>query len=224
MGMGRPILTQASLQAHLTQIAGAQDIIYAPLYDSNTYVTAGQLALTYFAQGQGSGTTSAPGATGSKTIADTNLNASSQLTAGNAFYMVGQELLFFPGESPSPSVGEVLTAFGLFVNDTYLVGKSGVLTLSIGSNRQYIQDGPLQVFPPSSRLAVAAALAGAAITTSIFEVSYGVWAGSPYSITPVYLTANLQFTEVINWPALVAISQSGRLISRMLGYLNRNAQ
>ena len=45
---GRQILTQAQLQAHVTQLSN-QDIIWAPLYDANTYVgTTGHLALTFF--------------------------------------------------------------------------------------------------------------------------------------------------------------------------------
>ena len=221
--LGRPIITQDQLNAHLTQIAGAQDIIYAPLYDANSYSSGGQLQLTYFAQGQGSGTTSAPGATGSKTIADTNLNASSQLTAGNAFYMTGQELVFFPGENPGTTPA---TTVGNFINDTFASGKAGTLTLSVGSNRTYIQDGPLNMFPPATRLAVATALSGETTTNSSTEVTYAVWSGEIYQITPIYLTANLQFTETLTWPAVVALpsGNAARLFARLRGYLNRNAQ
>ncbi len=223
---GRPILTQAQLQQHITQVGTISDVIWAPLYDSNAYVSAGQLQLNFFALPLGQGTTSAPGATGTKTLADTNMTAAGQLTMGNDFYMTGQEMIFFPGVSPATS-NEAASLIGEFVNDVWTVGKSGVLTLQIGSNRQYIQDGPLNMFPPITRLAVSSALSGGAtVTTTINEVSYAVWSGQAYSITPVYITATLGFQEIITWPAVVATPSTtiGRLISRLDGYLIRNAQ
>jgi hypothetical protein len=227
--LGRPILTQADLANHRTQVGDISDVIWAPFYDSNSYVaTTGHLNLNFFALPQGQGTTSAPGASGTKTIADTNLTAAGQLTKGNEFYMTGQEMKFFPGVSPGTVQSN--TVVGNFVNDVYVLGKSGVLTLQIGSNRNYIQDGPLEVFPPVTRLAVASALAGAttgaATTTNMDEVTYAVWSGEPYSITPVYIEATLGFQETITWPATVTLPSgaNGRLQARLRGYLVRNAQ
>lgn len=225
MGLGRPILTKDELNAHRASVGNLQDVIYAPLYDSVNYAAAGQLQLTFFTSPIGQGTTTAPGATGTKTLADTNLYAAGQLTKGNEFYMTGQEFMLFPGLEP----GRATFAFasvGAFVNDTYDVGRSGFVTLQVGSNRQYIQDGPLMLFPPNARLAVASAIgyANTAATNSIAEVTYGVWAGEPYAITPIYIEATQGFQEFIQWPALVTISATARLFSRMRGYLIRNAQ
>ena len=220
---GRPILTTQQLQNHLTQVGAISDVIWAPLYDSNSYPSAGTLQLNFFALPIGQGTTSAPGATGTKTLADTNMTAAGQLTMGNDFYMTGQEVLFFPGENP----GTQGTTAGFFLNDTWVFSKSGVLTLAIGSNRNYIQDGPLGQFPPITRLAVASAIAGSgAATTTINESTYAVLAGTPYSITPVYITATLGFQETMTWPALVATisPNAARVFSRLDGYLIRNAQ
>jgi hypothetical protein len=220
---GRPILTTTQLQNHLTQVGAISDVIWAPLYDSNSYPSAGTLQLNFFALPIGQGTTSAPGATGTKTLADTNMTAAGQLTMGNDFYMTGQEVLFFPGENP----GTQGTTAGFFLNDTWVFSKSGVLTLAIGSNRNYIQDGPLGQFPPITRLAVASAIAGSgAATTTINESTYAVLAGTPYSITPVYITATLGFQETMTWPALVATisPNAARVFSRLDGYLIRNAQ
>jgi hypothetical protein len=227
---GRPILTTTQLQNHITQVGAISDVIWAPLYDSNTYVaTTGHLQLNYFALPLGQGTTSAPGASGTKTLADTNMTAAGQLTMGNDFYMTGQEILFFPGENPALVESATATTLGGFINDTYVISKSGVLTLQIGSNRQYIQDGPLGQFPPITRLAVATALAGGIPgtgTQNLNEVTYAVLSGQPYSITPVYITATLGFQEIVTWPAAVTLpsGNNGRLISRLDGYLIRNAQ
>lgn len=225
--LGRPVLTLAQLQNYVPQLA-AQDIIWAPLYDSNNYIgTAGQLSLQYFAVPQGQGTTTAPGAgAGSKSIADTNLQSAGQLTLGNAFYMTGQEIQFFPGENPEAAAG---SSNGNFLNDTYVFSKNGTLTLTIGSNRIYLQDGPLGLFPPATRLAVATAVAGltnTAATNDIVSSTYAVMAGETYSVVPIYLQANLGFQEILSWPAAQALpsTNTARVFLRMRGYLNRNAQ
>jgi hypothetical protein len=227
---GRQILTQTQLQQHVTQLA-TQDIIWAPLYDSNQYVgTTGHLNLTFFLQPIGSGVTSAPGASGLKSIADTNMTAAGQLTQGNDFFMVGQEIVFYPGVNPE----QTLLAAGAaategFANDTYVFSKAGVLTLAIGSNRQYIQDGPAAMFPPLTRLAGWAALAGGEPgtgTQNLSEVSYAAMGGAPYNITPVYITATLGFNETLSYPAAVTLPSgtNARVFSSLDGWLIRNAQ
>jgi len=101
-----------------------------------------------------------------------------------------------------------------------------VLTLQIGSNRAYIQDGPLGVFPPSARLAVALGVGGNATagTQTIVNNMYAAMTGEPYAITPVYIEATQGFQEVLQWPASVALTATARLFSRLRGYLIRNAQ
>jgi hypothetical protein len=223
---GRQILTQAQLNAHVTQLED-QDIIWAPLKDANTYVgTTGHLNLTFFNQAVGNGVTSAPGASGPKTIDDTNMTAQGQLTAGNEFFMVGQEIVFYPGENPANI--EAPAAFGYFINDTYEFSKGGTLTLQIGSNRTYIQDGPMAMFPPLTRLNVASAVAAEPTNTGtgIAEVTYAALGGSPYNITPVYITSNLGFSETLSWSAPVTLpsGNNARVFSRLDGWLIRNAQ
>lgn len=223
LGLGRPILTMDELNAHVTQLSN-QDVIYAPLYDSTTWASAGQTQIVFFTSPIGQGTTSAPGATGTKTISDTNLNSAGQLTKGNEFYMTGQEIMFFPGSNP-----EVTGTAGMtngFLNDTFAASKSGLLTLQVGSNRNYIQDGPLGIFPPNARLFVAAAVGGTdtAATNGIISNVYAAFSGEPYEITPVYIEATLGFQEQITWPAAVTLATTARIFSRMRGYLVRNSQ
>lgn len=221
--LGRPIITQATLQQHVTQLS-AQDIIWSPLYDSANYIgTNGQTQLSFFTVPQGQGTTTAPSATGGKTIQDTNMNAAGQLTKGNAFYMTGQEIMFYPGENPETAAATVVNNF---INDAYVFSKNGVLTLTVGSNRTYLQDGPMANFPPATRLAVAAALSGWAVTNSLVEIGYGVLSGEVYTIVPLYIEATLGFQETITWAAAQALpsANNARVFSRLRGYLNRNAQ
>lgn len=223
-GLGRPILTADDLNAHRAALGNTQDVVYWPLFDSSTYLPAGSTQISFFTSPIGQGVSSAPGAgaTAVKSLADTNMYSAGQLTKGNEFFMTGQEFLFFPGDAP-----EQVPALGVnnfFVNDTYNVGKSGVVTLQVGSNRQYIQDGPLQNFPPSTRMFVAAALAGTSLTTVGSNIAYAAWVGEPYDITPIYIEATQGFQEYVTWPAAVTVSVTARLFSRLRGYLIRNAQ
>jgi len=223
-GLGRPILTQADLQAHIATTS-TQDVVYWPLFDSASWASAGQTLLSFFTSPAGQGTTTAPGASGAKTLADTNMYAAGQLTKGNEFFMTGQEFQFFPGENPESKQGP--SPLSGFVNDTYLAMVSGVATLQVGSNRVYIQDGPLMEFPPSVRLFVAAAVGGAvetAGTQSLAEIAYASAMGEPYDITPVYIQETQGFQEFIQWPAAVTLTATARIFSRMRGYLVRNAQ
>lgn len=221
-GLGRPILTADDLNAHRAALGNTQDVVYWPLFDSASYAAAGQTQISFFTSPIGQGTTSAPGATGVKTLADTNMYSAGQLTKGNEFFMTGQEFIFFPGDAPEQAI--VAGVLSYFLNDTYNVGKSGYVTLQVGSNRQYIQDGPLQNFPPSTRLFVDSAIGGSSVTTVGTNNTYAAWVGEPYDITPIYIEATQGFQEYVQWPAAVTVSVTGRLYSRLRGYLIRNAQ
>lgn len=222
----RPILTREQLLQHQSYLSD-MDVIWDPLYDFNTYLAAGQLSLSFFSTPIGQGTTSAPGATGSKSIADTNMDSAGQLGKGNQFYMTGVEILFYPGIDPGR--GDVASAdIGEFVDDVYDVAKSGVVTFKVGSGRTYIEQGPLMLFPPSSRLAVESALSAEAATAGdLFgEVNYATFSGEVYTIVPLLLDANQVFTFNISWPALVPLDSgaAGRIGARLRGYRIRNAQ
>lgn len=224
---GRGTLTRDNLQAHMAIVQGVNDVIWSPRYDSALYVTNGQTQLTFFVAPVGQGTTTAPGSSGTKTLADTNMTAAGQLTKGQAFYMTGVEVLPFP--SIDPSQGNISRAApGDFLNDIYDLSKSGVLTFRV-QDRDYVQDGPLGLFPPTTRLAVNSALAmdGAVTPTptqSIAQVDYATFSGEPYVITPIYLDSNQGFQLTLTWPTAVSLSAQVRLFARLRGYLIRNAQ
>lgn len=230
--LGRPILTKDNLSAHRAMLQ-SQDVIWAPLYDFQSYGTAGATQFTFFTSPKGQGTTSAPGATGAKTIADTNMQQAGLLSLGNEFYMTGIEVLLFPGAASTFGPGEGAVAeskAGQFANDVYAIGKAGTLKLTVGSDRTYIEDGPMNMFPPVTRLAVAPALAvGPSATATIHtieQIDYAVWAGEPYTITPIYIQSTQGFQVQLNFPAAVAPPSAiaPRIGVRLRGYLIRNAQ
>lgn len=238
MGGGRPILSPDYLLAHRVGIPGQKDVIWNPLYDFQAYPSGGFAGnqITFFSNQQGQGISSAPGVgtNVSKTQFDTNLQAPNTLTLGNEFYCIGSETLFYPGVSNVTNApfgllpGRSLTAptnIGLFVNDVWEVGNQGYKALKIGTDRYYIQDGPLMLFPPVTRLAAAAALTGLSATNVGGVIEYAAWSGEPYTVVPIYIQTNQLFTVFYYFPVQIALPSGaiGRLGERLRGYLIRQA-
>jgi hypothetical protein len=235
---GRPILTQTDLQNHQVG-TGGQDIIWAPLYDSNAWPSAGVASggLLFFAAQKGQGTSSAPGAGAvAKTIFDTNLTLGGQLGMGNDFYVIGVEMPVYPGVTNStstpfglyPGIGAQAPAnTGFFVNDLWNILCQGFITFAVGTDRNFVQDGPLINFPPTVGLDIACALAEIGPSSTSTGVGnaivYGRGAGEPYTIVPVYLQATQQFTFVVTTAAVVALPSTiaARIQARLRGYLIR---
>lgn len=222
----RPILTREQLVQHQSYLS-TMDVIWDPLYDFTSYVaTTGHTSLSFFATPVGQGTTSAPGASGTKTEADTNMDASGTLGKGNQFYTTGVEVLFFPGVSPGRAAVAAANV-GQFLDDVWNVGKSGLITIKVGSGRTYLMQGPLNLFPPSTRLAVQSAITTTqadTATSGFAEVNYASFSGEVYTIIPILLDSNQQFTVAMTWPAAVTISTNARIGMRLRGYRIRNAQ
>ncbi len=233
--MGRPVLTPDYLNTHRVGVPGQKDVIWNPLYDFISYPSAGQLLFTFFANQIGQGTSSTPGAGSvAKSLYDTNLSINNQLTKGNEFYGIGSESLFYPGVSNAAlplalmpakqNTVATATSIGQFINDVWSVGNGGLKILSIGTDRKYIQDGPLMMFPPVTRLAAAVAIANGDVTTAA-EVTYAAWSGEPYTIVPIYIEANQSFTVTVTFNTVIPTvsTQIARLGERLRGYLIRQA-
>jgi hypothetical protein len=242
LGGGRPILSPDYLLAHRVGIPGQKDVIWNPLYDFAAFPSGGFAGnqVAFFANQQGQGTSSAPGVGTNvpKTQFDTNLQAPNQLTLGNEFYAIGSETLWYPGVNNAtntpfgilPGRGNVApTNTGQFLNDVWEVGNQGFKALKVGTDRYYIQDGPLQLFPPTTRLAVAAAVAeiGPSSTSTGVgnEIVYAAWSGEPYTVVPIYIQTNQLFTVFYFFPTGIALpsGQIGRIGERLRGYLIRQA-
>lgn len=232
--MGRPILTPDYISSHTVGVPGTKDVIWGPLYDSLAYPSAGQLAFSFFSVTQGGGTSSAPGAGAvAKTAFDTNMITNNQLSLGNEFYAVGSETLFLPGVTNSTTTTaafavepQLLNSVGNFINDVYNVGNGGLKVLTVGTDRKYINDGPLNMFPPATRLAGFCAVAsGATTATSSPQTQYAVWSGEPYTLVPIYIQSTQQFTLAITFAGLIPTPSLNiaRLIERLRGYLIRQA-
>lgn len=226
MPIGLPSVRKKQLRQHRTSLPNIQDQIYSPLYDSGTYTSGTTTSMQFFSVPRGQGTTTAPGATGTKSYADTNLQLAGQLALGNRFYCTGIEFQIFPGVNPGRGAVADSTA-GNFTNDVYLLAKSAYLQFTI-QNRDYLIDGPLLNFPPVNRLSGFAAAATNLTTgaATYSEVEYASISGAPYNIVPVYIEATQAFTLTVFWPAAVTLAsaQNARIFCRLRGRLIRNAQ
>ncbi len=227
---GRRGVTPEQLAQHRTTVAGVADAVWSPLYDYQAYATAGFLQASFFAVPQGQGTTSSPGATGPKTIADTNMQVAGQLPRGNRFLCVGIEVEFWPGSTPGLTTIAAPTAAqtGRNWNDVYNVLKAGSLTLNI-QQRVYAQDAPLGKFPTQTRLSGVGTNTYSnttATTIGYQQIEYATSCGAGYSIIPVYIESTQFFNCVIQFPALVATPSTvdARIGVRLLGNLIRDAQ
>jgi hypothetical protein len=216
-------ITRADIASHRVTVAGTQDAIYAPLYDSILYPTAGLTQINFFSLPIGQGVTSAAGATGTKTEADTNLTNSGLLPKGNSFYCTGIEFNLIPGALPG-NTGALATT-GQNLNDVYSVARNGWFRFRI-QNRDYVLDAPLGIAPPLNRLAVASTPASVVTATTIVQADYAAFAGAPYNIVPVWIESNQAFSVQVNFPVAVAITSNttSRLTVRLRGRLIRDAQ
>jgi len=222
-------ITRQNLGDHVATVAGKKDEIYAPLYDFNTYAAAGQTQLNFFALPIGQGTTTAPGATGNKTEADTNLTNAGLLPRDNSFYCTGIEVVFFPGAASTfgPGGGGLADAvIGRFWNDVYAAGKSGWLRFRI-AGRDYIVDGPIMNFPSTQGLGgVAACATNLTAGAATAEIEYARFVGQAYTMVPVWIVPNQSFSVQMNWPAAVALPSTvaARIGVRLRGRFIRSAQ
>jgi len=234
--LGLPVLTQTQIQNYQVGVPGTPDVIWSPRFDFVAYPSAGGTQFTFYSNPIGQGVTSTPGggAGVAKTLYDTNLAISNQLTKGNQFLAVGSETLVLPGVSNAAlpltiqpgrsNTPGTATSIGVFVNDVWSILNGGLKTLAVGTDRNYIQDGPLLMFPPVARLAVHAALATGA-TASGEEIAYATGSGAPYSLVPIFIDSNQSFTLTVTFQAAIPTpsQQIARLGDRLRGYLIRQA-
>lgn len=237
--VGLPVVDRGFFEARKVGMRGQADVVWSPLWDFQQYPAAGGLNFTFFSLPQGQGVSSAPAAGAvAKTKADTNMQSANQLGKGNDFLGVRAEVLFYPGVTNSTATpfgiflgrGSVALAnVGQFENDMWAVGNGGTLKLAIGTDRNYIlEDGPLFMFPPVTRMALAAAISNtfdsdSTATAVVEEISYSAWSGTPYNMVAVFIESQQVFTVQMQFPAAIATPSTvaGRIGVRLGGYLSR---
>lgn len=198
------------------------EAIKQSLYDFQAYAAAGTTQLTFFAN---------PVGQGGKTLSDTNMNLSGQLPKNQEFLLQSIEVVFHP---TTPTVAAQMPgAFGAqaaaaILNDAYIFGRSGNLTLTVGS-KPYLQEAPLGRFPQKAHFSFDGAVADAttAAATQQSRMAFGFWTGRPYMLdpAPLLLVENQNFSITLNWPEGVqAITNPARVGVILDGILYRRSQ
>lgn len=218
--MANPQMNQVPSVEDLTKYSvnrgGQYEVIGASLYDYTTYAAAGQTELNFFQTPQGQG---------SKTLADTNMEAAGSLPAPKNFIVTSLEVNFWPGVQPGTFGAQQA---GTYLNDVATLAKSGYLEFYIGS-KNYIQEGPVGVFPAANGLVVAVGAADqtTAAAASQTMLNYANLGGKPYILpSPIALVSNQNFRVSLKWPIAVALPSTvaARIGVRLRGYLYRLSQ
>lgn len=208
--------TIADLEKFSVNRGGQYEVIGGALYDFSSYAIAGQTELNFFQTPQGQG---------GKTLADTNMEAAGTLPAPKNFLVTALEVNFWPGVKPAEYGAQ---AQADYLNDVWTVAKSGYLEFFIGS-KNYVQEGPIGVFPALNGLVVSAALSDASTAGAAMQsrIAYANMGGKPYALpSPVALVSNQNFRVSLKWPTAVALPSgvAGRIGVRLRGYLYRLSQ
>ncbi len=215
--MNKQIPSLSDLQQYDVNRRGEYEGIRQTLYDSATYVAAGQTQLQFFQTPQGQG---------GKTIADTNMKSAGQLPQPQHFLVESIEIQFFPGVLPV--IEDTTIVESEFANDMYTVSKSGSLNFFIGS-KTYLEEAPIGRFPPKTKMETqfAASFAQAVAADQQISMDYASWVGRPYYLDPpVLLVPNQNFNVDINWPTVVALPSAvdGQIRVILDGILYRQSQ
>lgn len=198
----------------------ADEGLWAPLYDYQTYPAAGAASFTFF---------QTPIGQSSKTISDTNMTQAGLLPAPQKFLVTGIEVVILPSGNPGNTGAVGATVDGSFVNDVYkIMSTLAVLRLKIGA-KDYVVDGPLMTFPPCFRLAGFAALGGVgAAAGNIDQINYASSVGRPYEPAPFFIPPVQNFAVTVefkNGTLVPTISTATAVIGvRLLGFLYRLSQ
>jgi len=198
------------------------EAIRQSMYHYQAYAAAGATQLTFF---------QVPAGQGGTTLSDTNMTLSGQMPKNQEFLIQSIEVVFLP---TTPTVAAQMPAvFGAqaaaaILNDAYIFGRSGNLTLTIGA-KPYLQEAPLGRFPAKARYSLDAALADVSTAGASFQsrVAFGAWGGRPYLLSPadLLLPENQNFSLTLNWPeGAQAIANPARVGVIFDGFLYRRSQ
>jgi len=195
-----------------------KEAIFEPLYDFQTYDSAGQTSLTFFQN---------PIGQNGKTLDDTNMEAAGNIPTPRSFLIEAIEVLFYAGNDAARSnLPEAGLALGQ-LNDLNEFCKSGHLKLDVGS-KNYLKAAPLGQFPPSERIGGLAAIAShtSPDISGGAKVEYACAVGRQFAITPIRLISNQNFSVTMNWGAAVAMPSGldARVGVRLVGYNYRLSQ
>jgi hypothetical protein len=216
----------ATFAKYGVNVQGVTDVIWQPMYDHLPYAAAGVSSLEFFQVQRGQGTTSAPGASGAKSLSDTNMTLAGQLPQPQSHLTLGISFRFYPGMNPGE--GPVTNAnAGRFFNDVWSVFKAGAVQFIVGEKPR-IQESPLGKMGSQVRLGGNVAMSDqtTAAATLFSQVDYAYIASPIYRIAASAIPWGQNFKVVVDFPALVPLPSTvaGRIGCDLHGWLARAAQ
>lgn len=218
MNFGRATPTLQDLERYKVTRSNEFEVVWQPLYDTNTYATAGTTRQYDFFQ--------TPVGQSSKTLHNTNMESAGQLPEGKNFLVTHLAIAILPGISPARAA-LAAGAVPNFMNDVWIVGKAGYVELFINS-KTYLYDAPIGKFPPTFRLAGVAALSDnvAAAANQVTQIDYASTAGLLYQVTPVRLASKSNFRLSTFFPTTAATPSGSDAVLRaeLGGFLFRESQ
>lgn len=211
-------------------VPGAKEIIREPLYDTNTYLAAGQTSMNFFSVPIGQGTSvQNPGGGGPKTVQDTNMDIAGSLPAGKNFLVECIELHFFPAGAITQEGLDPQAVTGSFADDVYTFLKNGSLRFFV-SSKDYLNQAPLAKFPPAQRMYMDSAIADSttAAATQLSLSQYASGAGAIYRLSPspVFINQNTNFSITLSWGEVLALpsATAAVVVATLGGVLYRRVQ
>lgn len=212
--MGRKPPNLSQLAQFRTNRPNETEVIWSPLYDFQTYASAGTTVEYSFFQ--------TPVGQSNRTLEDTNMEAAGQMPSPKTFLITALSVVLFPGAATSAYGAGAVSAF---VDDVYKFGKAGYLKLFVGS-KDYLRDGPMGKFPADFGIAGFAALSDASTAGANLQgrINVASWRGPKYAITPVMLERNQNFKVTLNFPTTTALSANARVGVILDGFEYRNSQ
>lgn len=216
----------ATFQKYGVNVAGVTDVIWQPLYDHLSYPAAGVSSLEFFQVQRGQGTTTAPGATGAKSLSDTNMTLAGQLPQPQSHLTLGISFRFYPGINPGRGAVAKATA-GHFINDVWHVFKAGSVEFIVGEKPR-IQESPIGKMGSPVALGGHASLADTttAAADSLSLVDYAYFKSPVYRVAACAIPWGQNFLVRVSFPANVTLpsGQAARIGCDLHGWLARAAQ
>lgn len=206
----KPFALQAMKKYDVNR-AGAVEALWNPLYDYQTYPTAGVQELLFFQVPQGQG---------GKTLDDTNLEIAGSLPAPKEFLITSVQVVFYPAANPGrEAASNVATNW----NDVYGLSQRGHLRLFIGS-KEYVVDAPLGKFP--SRWWVRGSYGISTTNTTVTAtIDYANFAGPIYEVVPYRLIPTQNFSVALRFSnGAFPITADSRIGVVLGGFLYRLSQ
>lgn len=202
----------AELYKYNVDVPNQAEGVWQPLYDYQTYPTAGTTEMSFFAVPRGQS---------SKTYADTNMEIAGSMPSPVIQHVIGIMVCLWPATAAASFGAGAAAKNHQEVCD---ILEAGYLEFTVGQ-KLITRDAPLMVFPPDFRLAGSAAFAdvSTAAADKQSRVDYATSAGRVYEISPVNLIPNQNFEVKLRWGTAVAATANGRIGVRLLGYQLRRS-